>query len=83
MAKDKLKSLLTERGMFDEQAEAVLSEAIPQIEALVPGYKIAWSSPAEDYPDQMYTVWWMSLKETALVWIDKNIPKAWFRPMFE
>lgn len=81
--KDKLKSLLVERGVFEEDAEAVLKEAIPRIEGLVPNYQITWNRPADEYPPQLYVAWWMELKTVARSWIAKNTPNAWFRSMFD
>lgn len=81
--KEKLKKMLTDRGMFDNQADDVLKEAIPQIESLTPDYKITWDRPDSEYPDAVYSVMWLSLRDAALKWIDKNAPQAWFRPMFE
>lgn len=80
--KDKLKEMLTSRGMFDTQADNVLQEAIPNIEALTPDYKISWDDSAAAYPAPLYAVMWLPLRDAALKWIDANLPQAWFRPMF-
>lgn len=81
--KERLKEMLTSKGMFETQADAVLEEAIPKIESLVSDYKFTWDRPAEEYPDTLYVLIWIIISEVALEWIDKNIPLAWFRPMFE
>ena len=81
--KEKLKKMLTDRGMFDDQADEVLKEAIPQIESITPDYRITWDRPASDYDNEFYNAMWISLCYAALKWIDKNAPQAWFRPMFE
>ena len=80
--KQKLLKLLEDRGMFPDQAEATLEQAIPVIESLVPDYCITWDRPAYEYPEVMYSIWLVTLKAEALKWIDANIPQAWFRPMF-
>ncbi|MFH1677785.1 MAG: hypothetical protein ABH888_03170 [Patescibacteria group bacterium] len=80
--KEKLRKMLTDRGMSDNQADEVLKEAIPQIEGLTPGYKITWDRPASEYPDVVYNVLWLSLCDAAKKWIDANAPEAWYRPMF-
>lgn len=82
-AKEKLKKMLTDQGMFDNEANAVLEEAIPQIESLIPDYKITWHSPVSEYPDAVYNAMWHPLCDAALKWIDKNAPRAWYRSMFE
>lgn len=81
--REKLKKMLTDRGMFDSQADAVLAEAIPTIESLTPDYKITWDRPASEYPDVVYNVMWLPLCDAAKAWIAKNAPQAWYRPMFE
>jgi hypothetical protein len=80
--KEKLTKMLVDNGMFDDQAKKVMEVAIPRIEALTPDYKITWDRPAEEYPDPVYAAIWLHLRGIALEWIDENIPKAWFRPMF-
>ncbi len=81
--KERLKKMLTDKGMFDSQANAILREAIPKIESMTPNYRITWDRPASEYPDVVYNVMWRPLCEAALKWIDENMPEAWFRPMFE
>lgn len=81
--KERLKKMLTDRGMFDDQADAILEEAIPKIESATPDYQMTWNRPAEEYPDVLYNVMWIYLKDAALEWIEKNAPQTWFRPMFE
>lgn len=80
--REKLKKVLTDNGMFPEQAEEVLARAIPEIEKLTPNYQITWDSPAEEYPNAVYVTMWLTLKPIALAWIDEKLPRAWFRPMF-
>lgn len=80
--REKLKKMLTDRGMFDSDADKVLENVIPQIESMGPMYKITWNSPADGYPDTFYNLIWLLLRKTALKWIDENVPEAWFRPMF-
>lgn len=80
--KEKLKEMLTSRGMFDNDADKVLDDVIPQIDAYATGYNITWDRPASEYPDVLYGVMWVPLQEAALKWIDSNAPQAWFRPMF-
>ena len=78
-----LKKMLTDRGMFDHQADAVLAKALPEIEKLSPDYQITWDRPASEYPEALYNQMFRTLCNVALVWIKENIPQAWFRPMFE
>lgn len=80
--REKLKEMLTSKGMFDTQADLVLEKAIPKIEKLTPGYNITWDRPAKEYPNSVYIALWITLSETALEWIDENLPRAYFRSMF-
>lgn len=73
-------AILTNKGMFDREAEAVLAKAMPKIE--VGGYQMTWERPASEYPDALYAVIGMILNNTALEWIDENCPMAWYRPLF-
>ena len=82
--KERLKKILVDCGMADDQADEVLKEAIPRIESLTPrDYVIRWDEPSTAYPDSFYDIMWLTLSVEALKWIDKNCPLAWFRPMFE
>lgn len=81
--KEKMKKMLTDKGMSDSQADAVLKEAIPKIESLNPDYRITWDRSASEYPDMIYDAMWPLLRAAAREWIEKNLPEAWFRPMFE
>ncbi len=41
-----------------------------------------WNDNVEDYPVVMQKVIIMTLRRTAVDWIDENLPQAWFRPLF-
>lgn len=84
--KQVLHKQLTDNGMFDSQADKVLEIAIPEIEKLVPNYRITWDRPASEYPEQIFYIWWWwwwCLKPIALKWIEENAPQACFKPCFE
>ena len=78
-----LRKMLTDKGMLDRQADAVLAKAIPEIERLSPDYQITWDRPASEYPDALYNAMLETLCDVARKWIEKNAPQAWFRPMFD
>lgn len=81
--KEKLKQMLIDNGMFPNQADAVLGEAIPRIEAVTPDYKITWDRPASEYPDVVFNAMWLHVRDVAKHWIAENAPQAWYRPMFD
>ncbi len=81
--KEKLVDMLFNHGMSEDPAKEVVELAIPKIEQASPDSEITWDRPAGEYPDVMYNIFWLTLKETALEWIDKNAPQAWYRACFE
>lgn len=78
--REKLKKMLVDNGMFENQAEKVLEIAIPKIAAATP---ITWDRPAEEYPEPLYNIMWFYVKTAAKEWIAENAPEAWYRPMFD
>jgi hypothetical protein len=71
----------TERGMWPEQAEAVLGmvKADP-VNASMQG---RWDDDVTGYHSSIAVMVRMSINKTALEWIDANQPQAFFRPMFD
>lgn len=71
----------TQRGMFDSQAEAVVEQmmADPALESMAG----RWDDRVSDYPQPMLAVLVMSLRSNAVSWIEENLPKAWYKPMFD
>jgi hypothetical protein len=82
-AKERLVNKLIASGLSEEQAEAIFEEARKLIESRVPDYRIKWNLSADGYPEMTYALWWIDIKRAALEWIDKNVPNAWFRGLFD
>ena len=80
--REKLTKMLTENGMFDSQAEEVMKLAEPRIKELVDDYDLDLNRSSDEYPTPIYAVLFLSIKPIALEWIEKNIPLAWYKPMF-
>jgi hypothetical protein len=80
--REKLEKMLYNMGLFETQASAIIDEAIPELEKLAGDYKITFNRPANEYPDMLFNIWFITVKEVAKNWIEKNIPNAWFKPMF-
>lgn len=74
------KGKLIERGFFANQAEGVL-EASKQSQIL-DSMILRWDDEAEGYPAQLLTAVWVEICAQAVIWIDANLPMAWFRPLF-
>lgn len=75
-----LLAMLQERGMFESQAQAVLDmvKTAPENQAM----QGRWSESTDAYPEIIIKMMWISTKDKALEWIDQNLPRAWYRPMF-
>lgn len=75
-----MRNALFERGMLEPWIDQVMerTKADPANEAMD-----RWTDQVEGYPDQFAAFIWYSTKRHALQWIDENLPRAWFRPMFE
>jgi hypothetical protein len=77
----KLLKSLTDKGMSDNQAKEVLDDYLKSISKDT-NYQITLGSDSGAYPNEVYNALFMGLNHQAIQWIDKNIPLAWFKPMF-
>jgi hypothetical protein len=75
--RQKFEQMLYERGLFAEQATAIMDKVVelPENEVM--------RDPVDDYPPALVNVGWMSVKRAARDYIDETCPRAWFRPLFE
>ena len=78
--REKAIEMLTSRGMFDAQAEAVVERVVAD-EANAP-MRDRWDDDVAGYPEPMLAVLWFTVRTNAVEWIDEHCPKAWYRPMF-
>jgi hypothetical protein len=77
------KNSLEQRGMFPNQAEEVMVEFRKRaVQALGENNAYRLGDEVEGYPKQFLLLLLMDLSTCAVEWIDKNLPEAWFRPMF-
>lgn len=74
---EKIKELLFNHGMFENQANAVI-KIMKEDKAMVN----RWNDDTGEYPDSVLNVLWLSVKAAALEYIDENCPLAWFRSLF-
>ena len=70
---------LISNGMSDNQAESVMTETKKEMS----GTFNNWDSQIDAYSGQLQNLIRISVKQTALDWLNKNAPMAWFKPMFE
>ena len=85
--REKFEQMIYQRGVFENQAKAIMDYAIPLVNAkyehLEIAHKIDWSGRADGYPEQFYPLTFeIEIKPLVVLWIDENIPQAWFRAMF-
>ena len=78
--KESVLEFLVSNGMFPEQAEQVfdLVKSAPENDAML----ARWNDQQDAYPDVIMKMALLSAKEKAVEWIDENLPRAWYRPMF-
>ncbi len=71
---------MVSRGMFESQANKVMEIVIAdEVNRDMAG---RWDEDASKYPAPLLIVLWLNARETALAWIDQNLPRAFYRPMF-
>ena len=70
---------LIANGMSDNQAESVMTETKKEMR----GTFNNWDSQIDAYSGQLQNLIKIAVKQTALDWLNKNKPMAWFKPMFE
>lgn len=75
---------LEDLGMFPEQAKAVMAPLLSGTRE-VPGmleFQNRWEDFTEGYPESFLRVLMLYVDQAATEWIDANVPKAWYRPIF-
>ncbi len=77
--RQKLEDYLYQRGMFPNQAKAVVDALISNSDKSMEG---RWDDEVEGYPPSLLAVLGMGLQHEALRWIDANCPQAWYRSLF-
>tara|TARA_R110000744_G_scaffold371968_1_gene483286 strand:+ start:478 stop:723 length:246 start_codon:yes stop_codon:yes gene_type:complete len=70
---------LIENGMSNDQANSVISQTKKEMK----GTFNNWGSKLDAYSIQLQKLIKLSVKQTALKWLNINKPLAWFKPMFE
>jgi hypothetical protein len=66
-------------GMSQNQAASVIVETKKEMS----GTFNNWDSQIEAYSNELQNLIKLSVKQTALKWLNKNKPMAWFKPIFE
>ena len=69
-------------GMSDTEANQVV-EKLKNSDLITDSMRQSFNSPVEDYPPSVQALVMMALKPVATEWIEENIPRAWFKPLFQ
>lgn len=74
------RDMMYQRGMFDNMIDAVMPTIIaaPENEAMAQ----RWHDQVSDYPPMMKNILWLTVKNHALEYIEKECPQAWFKAAF-
>lgn len=81
--RDAFEAILHSKGVGEDTATKIMDAAIPKFKGLIPEYDVTWERPANEYPEAFYGIGYVTIvKPAALAWIDENLPRAWYRPMF-
>ena len=79
--REKFEKVLSDQGMWPEQAKDVMDIAIPVIDSRY-DHKMAWGMTADGYPNKLYAALFFTIRPIALKYIDDNMPNAFFRDAF-
>jgi hypothetical protein len=71
---------LVSRGFFEKDAEEAFKAYCEDMKGL--GFQKRWDDQIKDYPVQMQPILLIGFRHIVLKWIDRNVPDAWFRPLF-
>lgn len=78
--KTKLIEMLVANGLSDRQAEKVMDALMSQPRTETTFNH--WEDNVDAYPPVMLQVLWAGAKRQAIIFIEKEIPEHWAKPMF-
>jgi len=85
--RQKFEQMLYNMGIFKQDVTQIMDFAIEEIDMVrTPDgpYKITWNRPADEYPEQFYNViFTVEIKPQVFAWAEKNMPLAWWKPLFD
>lgn len=79
--REKMADLMISNGLWPKEAAEVLTAA--EADKALESMRDRWGDDVEDYPLQMLTVLWMSVRHIAAEWLALNKPQHFARPLFE
>ncbi len=86
--KEKFIDLLCQRYIMPDTAAKIVEQSIPITDRVWKYIKIThridWNGQAAGYPHHIYAIIWeMVIRKMALKWINKNVPEAFYKQLFE
>ncbi len=78
---DAMIARLTENGMFDTQAKAVMELVVNDQEHFA-SMQGRWGDQVDGYPQGLVNTVFALIRPVAFKWISEHAPKAWFRVAF-
>ena len=78
---DKMRALLTENGLWPQEAAAVLIKA--KGEKALESMTERWNDDLESYAAEMLAALWVTVQHVAAKWLAENKPKHFARPLFD
>ncbi len=79
----KIREMLTEHGLWPNERVDDVIERCKNHEKLFDSMGNRWGDRVDDYPRQILSILWLSVKIVTLEYIDEVIPLAFYRGMFE
>ena len=76
---DTLKKMMTENGLWPQDADVIISRLVAQEDAL----SEVLGEDAQGYPPQVLAAVWETTRHEVLTWMDAEKPKHFARPMFD
>lgn len=79
--KEYMVETMTGMGMFDSHANKVIEEYVKEESAEPMDGR--WDQDVSNFPENLKYVVWLGVKMFADGWLERNLPNAWFRPLFK
>ena len=72
--------------MSERQSVECVDFCIPKLQKSLRDntpYEITFDRPSSEYPNVLLDLFFFTMKEFVLEWIEENIPNAWFKRVFD
>ena len=76
-----LEEKLCENGLWPAEATKIITELEGEKSSAAMAGR--WDEDSSAYPEALLSVLWVSARSQAALWLEKNNPRHWARPMFD